>query len=138
MELKLEHVAPYLPYRLMAEILDYQSDYVGNEYDWIVGIHQWDKTGLMWSLETEGGAKPGINRVKPVFTPLSELSSYSNGLRQLGNRADKNNIDNLISDIESGKADYDVMQMCFKERIDVFGLIEKGLAIDINTLPLNE
>ena len=30
--------------------------------------------------------------------------------------------------------EYKVLILCFEEHVDVFGLIKKGLAIDINTL----
>jgi hypothetical protein len=40
----------------------------------------------------------------------------------------------LIEDIKKGKGYYDLMELCFKEHIDVFGLVENGLAININTL----
>lgn len=41
---------------LKCEIIDYKSDYVGLRYDDVVGVHQWDKSGMLWSLITKGGA----------------------------------------------------------------------------------
>ena len=56
-ELTLEHLSGYLPYVLKAEMLDYKSDYVGRQYDIIIGVHQWSKNGD-WCLLTDGGSKP--------------------------------------------------------------------------------
>jgi len=69
--LQIEQILPYIPYQLIVQVLDYKSDYVGREYDKAVGIHQWDKSGKLWSVLTEGGAKPSIDRVKPLLFPLS-------------------------------------------------------------------
>ena len=75
-----------------------------------------------------------LNQFKPILVPLKELPAYSNGIKHLGYRTDENNFLNLISDIENNRANYDLMQMCFEENIDVFGLINKGLAVDIKTV----
>jgi hypothetical protein len=69
--LQVEQILPYIPHQLIVQVLDYKSDYVGREYDKVVGIHQWDKSGKLWSVLTEGGAKPSTDRVKPLLFPLS-------------------------------------------------------------------
>jgi hypothetical protein len=71
MELTIEQILPYIPHQLEVQVLDFKSDYVGKEYDKIIGIHQWDKSGKMWSVLLEGGAKPSVERVKPLLFPLS-------------------------------------------------------------------
>ena len=74
MKLEIKNLVPYLPYGLKAEMLDYQKDYVGKNIDTIVGIHQWDKSGKLWSLLTEGGSKPSLDRTKPLLYPLEYLT----------------------------------------------------------------
>lgn len=71
MKLTKEIICNYLPFGLEAEMLDYKSDYVGLQYDKIVGIHQWDGAELYWSVLTAGGSKPEIGRIKPILRPLS-------------------------------------------------------------------
>lgn len=72
-ELTLEHLSGYLPYGLKAEMLDYKSDYVGRQYDVIIGVHQWSKNGD-WCLLTDGGSKPSFNHIKPILRPLTDLT----------------------------------------------------------------
>lgn len=90
--LTLEHLVPYLPYGLKARIKDFKCDYVGPEFDLIIGFHQWDKSGKLWSVLTEGGQ----------------------------------NVLNFIQFRE--------YKLLLEMHFDVFGIIEQGLAIDINTL----
>ena len=74
MKLELKHLAPYLPYKLTAEMIDYKCDYVGKKYDEIVGVHQWDKSGLLWCVLTVGCSKPSLDKIKPILRPLSDLT----------------------------------------------------------------
>lgn len=69
-KLELKHLVPYLPFELIAEMLDYESDYVGLQYDRIVGVEQWDRSGTLWSALTVGESKPSIERVKPLLNSL--------------------------------------------------------------------
>ena len=48
MKLEPKHILLYLQHKLRVEVLDYKSDYVGNRYDTIVGVHQWDKEEKYW------------------------------------------------------------------------------------------
>jgi hypothetical protein len=49
------------------------GDYVGR--DQVIGIHQWwDTRGELWSVLTEGGAKPAVDKIKPVLKDMSELT----------------------------------------------------------------
>lgn len=109
-KLELKYLAPYLPYGLRAEILDFKIDYVGNQYDTIVSLTQWSHNGEMWSCQTEGGAKPSPDRIKPILRPSP------------------------IKNITSKDYTLNEWEFFFKNHYDVFELIEKGLAIDINTL----
>jgi len=148
-KLTLEHLAPYLPYGLKAEMLDYECDYVGKKYDEIVGFHQWDKNCLYWSALTVGGSKPNIERIKPILRPLSDLTKEieHNGERfvpkdVLIDRYDlKFDEDDdffldyyCIGETDSPWTGYHIIQLLIQWHFDVFGLIEKGLAIDINSI----
>lgn len=73
-KLEIKHITPYLPYGLKVEVLDYQCDYVGKQYDKAIGLHQWDTACKFWSVLTIGGAKPDVKRVKPILRPLSDLT----------------------------------------------------------------
>lgn len=124
MNLQLKHLAPYLPYGLKMKVFDTFYNY-----------------DTMTLCDKSGFSNIGLSEVidepedfKPILTPLSELPYYSNGIKHLGYRTDANNFLNLISDIENNKGNYDLMQMCFEEHIDVFGLIKAGLAVDKNKL----
>lgn len=156
-KLELKHLAPYLPYRLKAEMLDYKSDYVGKQYDEIVGVHQWDKNCLYWSALTVGGSKPNIERIKPILRPLSDLNKEieHNGEKfvpidwfEIGDDWNESidygagnvKLIGLLEDmskhnfIDLPYMSYGVTQKLFEWHFDVFGLINKGLAVDINTL----
>ena len=124
MKIELKHLAAYLPYKLsclvsdkgqmkIAELHSVYSDLSCTFYD-IVESQQ------------------GFEFFKPILIPLSDLKKYSNGIMHLGYRTDENNFHNLISDIKNGIAEYKLMQMCFEEHIDVFGLIDAGYAINKN------
>lgn len=167
--MKLEHLAPYLPYNLQARIEDFKCDYVGREFDLIIGIHQWDRSGKLWSVLTEGGAKPSLDKIKPILRPLSDLTKEieHNGekfvpmkkLKTGGTNKDSvytvddwNGTNYVCCDNENHELRfaektgfdrrynsesrqiyaYDLFQKLFEWHFDVFGLIEKGEAIDIN------
>ena len=124
MKLELKHLAPYLPYELKIQVQRWSK---------LFGEYQTDELILTNKL-LDLFYQDYYTEFKPILVPLKELQYYSNGLKHLGYRTDKNNYLNLISDIICKRAGYDLMEMCFKEHIDVFCLIEKGLAIDKNTL----
>ena len=74
MKLETKHLTAYLPYKLKVRVEDYKCDYVNREFDEVIGLHQWDKSGLLWSALTDGGAKPSLDRIKPVLRTLSDLT----------------------------------------------------------------
>ena len=132
MKLELKHLAPYLPYELKVEVLDYKKDYVGKQYDTVIGVHQWDTLGKFWSVLTLGGAKPNINRVKPILRPLSDLRNKWFDLNI-------NETDLDLEDIEGFgfrlyMNNYDDVLFLIEKHFDINNLIGQGLAIDINTL----
>ncbi len=130
-KLELKHLAPYLPYKLYCfDTLTQKKRVIntgqGSSNNW-VGI----KTVIRYK-----------HIYKPILRPLSDLTKE---IEVNGN----NFIPNIESFIYLGgrflditleedenrisKLPYDLMLKLFEWHFDVFGLIEKGLAIDINT-----
>ena len=130
MELTIEHLAAYLPYGLKI-IWNDSKDIYGITYE-----NEADYQKKMYPLSTLifTMGRRGDLEWKPILLPLSELSYFTNGLKHIGYKIEKDDIENIISDIKQGKAEYDIMQMCFKEHIDVFSLIPANLAIDKNKI----
>ena len=156
MKLEINHLAPYLPYGLKAEIIDYKSDYVGRKYDEIIGIHQWSKN-KDWCLLTDGGSKPSLEKIKPILRPLSALETnmedgheYIELLNAMygDSVTDFNFIGNrLIEHTSKDKGvtfdrieytnrtmPYYIMEFLFQHHFDIFELIPQGLAIAYNDL----
>ena len=112
MKLELKHLAPNLPYVLKIK--------TGNQIRTL-------------SIETLTTSENKINNVlmgvghKPILRPLSDLNKreYSEVLENWEYIIDKE----LTSEIM-----WYEWECLFEWHFDVFGLIEKGLAIDINTL----
>lgn len=141
MKLELKHITPYLPYGLKAEMIDYKRDYVGKQYDKIIGIHEWSKNED-WCCLTDGGSKPSLNYIKPILRPLSDLTNdiEVNGEKFVPSEElaihlfDYDFLAVVLDGKNTNGIPFWVIQKLFEWRFDVFGLIENGLAIDINTL----
>ena len=105
MKLELKHLAPYLPYGL--DML-YESIFEEKPFNSI------DK------LETHNIGMCLVGGFKPILRPLSDLTKWG--------------IDDLFKIKDYKEMTYEDVRWMFELHFDVFGLIEKGLAIDINTL----
>lgn len=143
MKLKLKHLAPYLPYKL--------------KYKWSDG-----QIKDRFIIDTDKPNKD-LYRVKPILRPLSDLNKqliinneyitpieelrkilpplkWIGETKQIDLRMYKD-IDGLYFDTEDYSQEFEVLiffkiqNKLFELHFDVFGLIEQGLAIDINTLP---
>lgn len=141
MELEKKHVVPYLPFGLKAEILDYLSDYVGEKYDEIIGIHQWSKN-KDWCLLTDKGSKPSLRRIKPILRPLSDLVNYYDEICwTLFDSRNPNNYESSkfeVDEVIKNGVQFDTyngfVNWMYENHFDVFGLLKHNLAININTL----
>lgn len=128
-KLELKHLAPYLPY----------------------GLEIWFKTSKRVKIHTMSANN--INDVlhyttnyKPILRPLSDLTKEieHNGEKFVPiERIDKNNNLEILKCLHDQDFDfpndtdlfpYWVVCSFIEYHFDVFGLIDKGLAIDINTL----
>jgi len=132
-KLELKHLAPYLPYGL--KMSEYEYDLVLNTNN-----HPNHCYDLEYSIKEQ---------IKPILRPLSDLDKYIPKLIEMNLQEDDkftlmsiqesfNFKDGLIDseqlDAEIGGLNNWVVNQLNEWHFDVFGLIPKGLAIDINTL----
>ena len=122
MKLELKHVSPYLPYGLRI----FNKD---NKGSCILSIGSIERV-----IEL-----PEI--FKPILRPLSDLTKEV--LQEL---RESENDDSLLWGVSGFSGDltncaiyqhnltYSVLNWLYKNHFDIFGLIEEGLAIDINIL----
>jgi hypothetical protein len=79
-----------------------------------------------------------LSDIKPILRPLSDLSKDDFGeylIEELYTLDFEKQILSILEDIRwVNQCDYLLIQLLIEKHYDVFGLIEKGLAIDINTL----
>jgi hypothetical protein len=155
MKLKLEELAPYLPYKLQC-----MAQGEGKKQFELQGISDISYADLHEKGRTVC-EQYDIEDVFPILKPLSDLNT-----KYGENEVNEHFINTLIEEkykldygvfshykgflhieldgdldlrYDSNKCiDFDVIfeiqKQLFKHHFDVFGLIEKGLAIDINTL----
>jgi len=151
---KQEFMAMSLPYEIYAELLDYRCDFVGKQYDKITAFKQWSKCGDLWSIDTISGAKSSLARVKPIIHPLSDLTKEieHNGekfvpIRMLKNThgieylkkylREQDNPNILGKHFNPYELKFGALSKLIKLHFDVASLIEKGKAIDVNSLEIN-
>ena len=121
MKLELKHLAPYPP-TLKLIWQDVQCSFEGVDY-----------TSGKVILER---VDVSLKNVKPILRPLSDLKKEINmhgdmvSAYEILPTREKEDYKNPII----GYWSWNAMQILFEWHFDVFGLIEKGLAIDINTL----
>ena len=143
MKLELKHIAPYLPYGLKSTI---EHPVYNNGIHLIESIRT--KSDYPIGLITDTGEKYGamLSEIKPILRPLSEFGDSDDTRKVhefigLGKWCDNyddyfntwfndlGNIDKLIL-----QAPQEIFNYFLANHFDVFGLIEKRLAIDINSL----
>lgn len=134
MKLELKHLTPYLPYGLR-----------GIDYD--------KKTYLFRGLDNNGNVYWDCNEIlnkkgydiAPILRPLSDLTKdiEVNGEKFVpfdffdeyySPIDDYNELQKHFLNSDIKKMPYELIEKLFEWHFDVFGLIEQGLAIDINDL----
>ncbi len=137
-KLELKHLAPYLPYGLKVYII------TSNDVLEILSLNKVLFRNQIF-IETINGAY-GSLYFKPILRPLSDLTKRFNGdscfitymwYSIISTDSDCFDKDDFFEKCELGMVDhlpYMVIPFLLENHFDVFGLIEKGLAIDINTL----
>ena len=145
MNLELKHLAPYLPYGLKINLTRScfertNIDFMGTTiaYNSATKEHYIIKNAVTYGME----------HIKPILRPLSDLvkeievngkrfvpkdyfedTYYTLDLHEQCNLLIGEDGENWVN-----QCDYMLVDYLFEWHFDVFGLIEQGLAIDINTL----
>lgn len=127
-QLTIKHLAAYLPYGLKAvnENRNFTVEIKGLQTD----------NDVIHSL-----GKSPIKFIKPILRNLSDLTKEIevNGEKFTPNHDSDfkyfitHELDDFIQSIPNS-LNYNQMQKLFEWHFDIFGLIENGLAIDINTI----
>jgi hypothetical protein len=133
MKLELKHLAPYLPYGLKNQRAFHKPKVI----DGIVGNKVYFGDTVLF-----------INQIEPILRPLSDLTKeieFDN--EKFTPSKDKywgmNSFQYHINQFENWEspsaylnscAPYGLLLVLIKWHFDVFGLIDAGLAIDINTI----
>lgn len=121
-QLTIEHLSAYLPYNVKC--------YANAKHFGVnVLVKELDVYMMMNILNNDTSYKIALR-------PLSDLTKkdLKEKLKAINYRTDANGIEAIISDIKNNMAEYELMLLCFENHIDCFGLIEQGLAIDLNKI----
>ena len=153
--LTLEHLSAYLPYGLMGQLKSYPNGtyvtldtYLSNsERKWTIGMFVessvlpilYPLSSLTETIWYEGKEISPIDFIKDWYnekyaTEIDDLEYYAleNEFALFGAVHET-----LQSEAEIIAMPYQAYQLLFKMKIDVFSLIEKGLAVDVNALETN-
>ena len=116
MKLELKHLAPYLPYGLKIKT-KHGFDTMETLNGWLVnGDHEESYCYEDHPNETL--------EFKPILRPLSDVVKMNKSLYE----------SYLMSGCEIDRMPYLSILACLENHYDIFGLIDAGLAIDINTI----
>jgi len=137
MKLELKHLAPYLPYELKYAILsddDNDTYYIDPKHNTIgVGGNQSNVTNICLVEYSKPIYKILLRPLSDLFNgdyedildEFSEVSLEAFKLAFLSKLRPLNTLD---------KINYTIANKLFEHHFDLFGLIEEGLAIDVNQL----
>jgi hypothetical protein len=154
-KLQLSHIAPYFPYYLK---MRYQNDCNGYCRDGVLlkmkHLDDVPNSACFTLEEDENGdfsASGHISMFKPILRPLSNIFSFFNDSHLFDSDIDIRTFLNedflksrgieTIDEIYELKAEWlplGFINTLLKYHFDVFGLIEKGLAIDFTTIKEKE
>jgi len=119
MKLELKHLSPYLPYNL---------NMILKKDEWMEWkVQEIKPLRVLWFNDNQESIG-----YKPILRPLSDLTKYKNIIFKL--QKFNNDTTLLFIDFDYKVISYWEYEFLIENHFDVFGLIEKGLAIDINTL----
>lgn len=161
--LELKHLAPYLPYDLNILIYDSKLEHnthlriniygfvkIKLNCNWLSILEKENGTGneiKIFPVQISSREYDKKRIIKPILRPLSDLDKpiISGGLRLTplywwNEDDDATDKFNQMLNLQKQRAfhlhstSYEVLERLLAWHFDVFGLIEKGLAIDINTI----
>jgi hypothetical protein len=126
-KLELKHLAPYLPYNLKGNVSDheYNEHWLNERIETVCFADQ----VITFSDATDVYlAEPNETEFKPLLKPLSKLKNW--------NSVDSKTIQIQLLELSGDVSllSYQLFEVLLENHFDVFGLIEKGLAVDKNTL----
>lgn len=125
-KLELKHLALYLPYGLMINCDFKDGDVMALKLEGLT-IQEAFLDGADWNYKDN-------TDFKPILRPLSDLTPKYLGELNL-DISTEIQLDKVATKfILPTDVNYTIFIVLLKNHFDVFGLIEKGLAIDINTL----
>lgn len=127
--IELKHLTPYLPYNLHVMWEGVFCEVEG------VDLHFKD-TIIVERVNVN------LSEVKPILRPLSDLKNFYHEICwELYDSRNPNNYDAVKYDVDyvienglSFDTDYKFVEWMIENHFDIYGLIKKELAIDINTL----
>ena len=141
MKLEIKHLAPYFPYELECMVSDYYDGYNGTNDT------KKAKLNAIWSDNSYSffdlvESERGFEKIMPILRPLSQIKEYFEPIFETDKEVNEYlSYETLtpfsIEDLENCLPEYipyGSFKVLLKHHFDVFGLIEKGLAVDINTL----
>lgn len=137
MKLELKHLAAYLPYKLKCQFV--HSGKIGTISNIYTIGEGYNNDDIKISIDFSDGEH--IWMFKPILRPLSDLTKEIevNGENFVPNyNSDFKyftpyELSYFIESIPHG-LNYNQMQKLLEWHFDIFGLIDNGLAIDINTI----
>ncbi len=132
MKLETKHLAPYLPYNLKCVVLNSGEE---KEIGEMIAVYNDGSACFGNIVESE----KGFEYIKPILQPLFN-DNFDYTIFLMDNFPEEKWAD-AYNDIMNGvgfgvkieQIPYELHEFLFENHIDVFGLIEEGLAIDINT-----
>jgi hypothetical protein len=138
-KLKLEHLAPYLPYNLKGKC-KMGIMYVNSLYNPSYENNKYNTENPIQGTSSAGTLVSDYNDFKPILRPLSDLLKFKelfnvvNTIKQFQISEKGFYSLNYAEFYDYKKLPYEIVNILFKHHFDVFGLIPKSLAIDVNTL----
>lgn len=140
MKLELKHLAPYLPYELMARNTDAGSE-KGQEWMGVKKVIGLTEDTVIQSLNNfPYMIKFHISKIRPILLPLSDLKEEQYSFIY-EDETDYESIEMLVGmDCYSfmwSKFSYEFWQTLFAYHFDIYGLINVGLAIDKRIIKYN-
>lgn len=117
MKLELKQLAPYLPYELEIRannIYDIEETFT------LIGIID-DEVSV---IDYCGSYRYDLSEIKPILLPTYHIPN------EIIDQSIYSNHDELIEAIDNCTCGYNIFMLCVAGHYDVFGLIEKDLAIN--------
>ena len=148
MKLESKHLAPYLIYKIKLRYIDCITN--RNRTAFLTGITT-EGIETTYSRKIKGCSGDficftgnnniSLLKLKPILRPLSDLKTIEKEIKLVDSYwyvddylTEKCTVDKIYPLHVIEFIPYAIMQVLLKYHFDVFGLIEKGLAIDINTI----